>query len=338
MACLSSSILCFSLILLSMSCMDKSNFTMSSYIVLTTETSNPSTFQTQGEWHSSMISSLTDQSYGSIPFLSLSENTGLWPEAKFGDDVIIGLVDIGIWPESASFKDEGIGPILDWKGSCEFESSLCNNKLIGAKVFTTGYQNFLVKNVIKDVAEDYSSLKDEAGHDTHIASIATVNGKIAMYKACAVHSCAESDILAAMESAIQDEVHILLLYISGSKNPHYNNAIIRGAFVAEVLTASSPSISYSKMARGSVFENLKAKILFCADQPYNAFGVRLKMQEVGGIRFILMNPANSGEGLFTEPFTLLAAIVGYNEGLDIQDYIVTPGILYPAFISLTSLL
>ncbi|KAM7523988.1 hypothetical protein LguiA_013890 [Lonicera macranthoides] len=307
MACLSSSILCFSLILLSMSCMDKSNFTMSCYIVLTTETSNPSTFQTQGEWHSSMISSLTDQSYGSIPFLSLSENTGLWPEAKFGDDVIIGLVDIGIWPESASFKDEGIGPILDWKGSCEFESSLCNNKLIGAKVFTTA----------RGVA---------------------VNGKIAMYKACAVHSCAESDILAAMESAIQDEVHIFLLYISGSENPHYNNAIIRGAFVAEVLTASSPSISYSKMARGSVFENLKAKILFCADQPYNAFGVRLKMQEVGGIRFILMNPANSGEGLFTEPFTLLAAIVGYNEGLDIQDYIVTPGILYPAFISLTSLL
>ncbi|CAN1173900.1 unnamed protein product, partial [Linum perenne] len=56
-------------------------------------------------------------------------------------DVIIGVIDSGIWPESESFNDRGLGPPPSkWKGTCQFapESNFtCNNKIIGAKFYRT---------------------------------------------------------------------------------------------------------------------------------------------------------------------------------------------------------
>ncbi|KAI4383010.1 hypothetical protein MLD38_008896 [Melastoma candidum] len=31
--------------------------------------------------------------------------------ARFGEDIIIADLDAGVWPEAASFSDEGFGPI-----------------------------------------------------------------------------------------------------------------------------------------------------------------------------------------------------------------------------------
>ncbi|KAF5955566.1 hypothetical protein HYC85_008422 [Camellia sinensis] len=64
-------------------------------------------------------------------------------QPTIGKDVIISVIDIGVWLESESFKDDEMTKIPKrWKGTCdagqEFNSSLSNLKLIGARYFNKG--------------------------------------------------------------------------------------------------------------------------------------------------------------------------------------------------------
>ncbi len=44
-------------------------------------------------------------------------------------DIIVGMIDTGIGPESQSFNDEGFGPPpAKWKGSCHVSSNFSCNK------------------------------------------------------------------------------------------------------------------------------------------------------------------------------------------------------------------
>jgi subtilisin family serine protease len=53
--------------------------------------------------------------------------------------------------------------LIKWKGKCEFNGTMCNNKLIGARAFRGGSQ---------DVG---ASPFDNQGHGTHTASTAAGN-------------------------------------------------------------------------------------------------------------------------------------------------------------------
>lgn len=47
----------------------------------------------------------------------------------YENDIIIGMLDTGIWPESDSFSDEGFGlPPSKWKGTCQSSSNFTCNK------------------------------------------------------------------------------------------------------------------------------------------------------------------------------------------------------------------
>ncbi|RWW30858.1 hypothetical protein BHE74_00055070 [Ensete ventricosum] len=201
------------------------------------------------------------QSTRSPDFLGVtSSNSGVRPpigESNSGQDVIIGLVDSGIWPESLSFDDSDLLPIgSKWRGTCEngtrFDATNCNNKLVGARFFKAGFE---AEGILIDETSEFLSPRDAAGHGTHTASTAagsevpganlfgfadgTARGmasraRIAMYKACwGFGSCSSADILAAMDMAIEDGVDILSLSIGSNHDaPYYDDPISIGAFAA----------------------------------------------------------------------------------------------------------
>ncbi|URE16241.1 Peptidase inhibitor I9 [Musa troglodytarum] len=178
-------------------------------------------------------------------------------ESNSGQDVVIGLVDSGIWPESLSFDDSDLFPIgSKWRGTCEngtrFDATNCNNKLVGARFFKAG---IVAEGMLIDEDSEFLSPRDANGHGTHTASTAAgsevpganlfgfANGtargmasraRIAMYKACwGYGSCSSADILAAMEMAIKDGVDILSLSIGSNIDaPYYDDPISIGAFAA----------------------------------------------------------------------------------------------------------
>ncbi|XP_052730201.1 cucumisin [Vigna angularis] len=169
-------------------------------------------------------------------------------------DIIVGVIDTGIWPESRSFDDQGFGPPPSkWKGTCH--NFICNNKIVGAKYFRT-----------KDSYEELSP-RDSNGHGTHCASTAAGNSvefasflglasgtarggvpsaRIAVYKVCSSSGyCDDTDILQAFVEAIEDGVDIISISIGPANVEHYNyfnDVYAIGAFYAMkkgILTSTS---------------------------------------------------------------------------------------------------
>ncbi|XP_040987821.1 cucumisin-like [Juglans microcarpa x Juglans regia] len=171
-------------------------------------------------------------------------------------DVIIGLLDTGIWPESESFSDEGLSsPPSKWKGKCIGANFTCNNKIIGARYYNSD-NSF--------DSTDFKSPRDSEGHGTHTSSTAagievagasyfglakgTARGgvpsaRIAMYKVCWSSGCSSADVLAAYDDAIADGVDIISVSLGfGSFLQYFEDPIAIGSFHAMrkgILTSAS---------------------------------------------------------------------------------------------------
>ncbi|XVF39907.1 hypothetical protein PTKIN_Ptkin01aG0070600 [Pterospermum kingtungense] len=177
-------------------------------------------------------------------FLRLRHSSGLWNVSSFGEGVIIGMIDSGVWPESESFNEKGMPPIPSrWKGKCQNSTSdpfLCNKKLIGAQVFIKGVQAAGKKDPRDKTPRDF------LGHGTHTSSTAAGNNvsgasqfgyakgvargmapraHVAMYKVSSGEFIAESDVLAAMDQAIADGVDIMSLSLGFEQVPYFQDII-----------------------------------------------------------------------------------------------------------------
>ncbi|OIS97296.1 subtilisin-like protease sbt1.9 [Nicotiana attenuata] len=197
---------------------------------------------------------VTIQTSRTSHFLGLNSMSGAWPKSHYGKDVIIGVVDTGVWPESKSYDDEGMNDIPSrWKGLCEggthFNTSLCNKKLIGVRYFNKG---LLASG--KSLAMTVNSARDTDGHGTHTSSTAAgspVEGAsyfgyapgtaigiapkahVAIYKALWDGDGSFSDILAAMDRAIADGVDVLSISLgSVLPVPLYEDPISVASFAA----------------------------------------------------------------------------------------------------------
>lgn len=170
-------------------------------------------------------------------------------------DVIVGVLDTGIWPESESFNDTGMRPVpAHWKGACEtgrgFRKHHCSKKIVGARIFYHGYEAAQGKI---DEQTEYKSPRDQDGHGTHTA--ATVAGspvhganllgyaygtargmapgaRIAAYKVCWTGGCFSSDILSAVDRAVADGVNVLSISLGGGASSYYRDSLSVAAFGA----------------------------------------------------------------------------------------------------------
>ncbi|KAK9109558.1 hypothetical protein Sjap_017618 [Stephania japonica] len=177
--------------------------------------------------------------------------------AKNLENVIVGVIDTGIWPECPSFRDHGMSPVPStWKGKCEvgeaFNISTCNRKLIGARYYLGGYEaeGHSTRN-----PKQYRSARDKLGHGSHTASTAAGRfvpnvsfkklgsgnarggaalARIAVYKTCWESGCFDVDLLAAFDDAIRDGVHVISVSL-GPEAPqadYFKDAVSIGSFHA----------------------------------------------------------------------------------------------------------
>ncbi|EFJ11994.1 hypothetical protein SELMODRAFT_425827 [Selaginella moellendorffii] len=191
-----------------------------------------------------------------------TESSWLWKKSKFGKDVIIGVLDSGVWPESESFSEHGMGPIPErWKGACEtgeqFNASHCNKKLIGARFFSHGLQDG--PEAYAKAHQEVLSPRDVHGHGTHTASTAggrfvrnanwlgyakgTAKGgapdsRLAIYKICwrnitdGSARCPDSHVLSAFDMGIHDGVDIISASFGGPVRDYFLDSTSIRAFHA----------------------------------------------------------------------------------------------------------
>jgi len=186
--------------------------------------------------------------------------TTVWPalggSSHAGNNVVVGVLDTGIWPEHPMLDATGVpAPAGGLKG-CQFGDGTdpalgaafdCNNKLIGAYAKTATYMatNGSDGNEFCNNGTGVCSPRDSDGHGTHTTTTAAGDcvtsallygvdrgpvcgiapgAHVEMFRVCLAHGCFGSDSVAAISQAISDGVNVINFSISGGGNP-YSDAV-----------------------------------------------------------------------------------------------------------------
>ena len=208
---------------------------------------------------------VVSQDTSSTPhFLGLDVPGGLWSQlggptggkkgVGAGENIVIGVVDSGVWPDSKSFADHSATGQLLYQslagrhGRCEdsstdasWSSANCNKKLIWARHFNAAWGGDA--GVHSQRPWEFLSPRDYNGHGTHTTSTAGGNNgvqptgpaaafgpisgmapraRVATYKALwstqdgSTASGFTSDLTAAIDQAVADGVDVINYSVSGT--------------------------------------------------------------------------------------------------------------------------
>jgi subtilisin family serine protease len=182
--------------------------------------------------------------------------TNVWPSlggsATAGSNVIVGVIDTGIWPEHPMLADHGLSAPPGSYG-CQFGDGsdaahlgpafACNHKLIGAYAFTATYlaNHTTDGHEFCNDATATCSPRDSEGHGTHTTTTAAGDcvasavlygvergpvcgiapgAHVITYRVCLSGGCFSSDSVAAVAQAIADGVNVINFSVSGGANPY----------------------------------------------------------------------------------------------------------------------
>ncbi|XP_024526147.1 subtilisin-like protease SBT2.5 [Selaginella moellendorffii] len=164
--------------------------------------------------------------------------------AKAGEDIVIGVLDTGIDPRHPSFANTTSRPYSfnrHWEKVCAasptFPKGSCNGKIIGARHFSKG----IVAANAFNASNDYDSPLDGDGHGSHTSSVCAGNNgvyvsvdkyiygrasgmapraRIAVYKVIYRDGGYLSDVLAGIDQAVQDGVHVLSISLGATSGAY----------------------------------------------------------------------------------------------------------------------
>jgi subtilisin family serine protease len=230
--------------------------------------------------------------------LDATDGSGFWEHLggkdNAGEGIIVGIIDSGVWPENMSFSDRtgtnangksgklNYHQIPGWHGKCtpgeEFPASDCNQKLIAAQWFNSGFGGDAA--VKAAFPYEYASARDAGGHGSHTMSTAagnsdvevTINGtklgtasgmaphaRVAAYKVCwgrgGEGGCFGSDSVAAIDQAVADGVDVLNFSISGSSTSFLDQVEVAFLFAADAGVFVAASAGNSGPGASTVAHN-----------------------------------------------------------------------------------
>jgi len=204
-------------------------------------------------------------------FLGLRD--GLWRQLGgvegAGEDIVVGILDSGIWPENDSFSARNrsgklvydLLPDSEFHGRCvrgeQWTVKNCNRKIVGARYFNAGFGG--PEGVRQQLPYEIISARDVDGHGSHTSSTAAGNSgvvakapngdflgvisgmapraRIAVYKVCWGISpdggCFSSDSVAAIDQAVADGVDVLNFSISGTSTNFLDPVEVAFLFAAD---------------------------------------------------------------------------------------------------------
>ncbi|KAJ8451052.1 hypothetical protein Cgig2_026861 [Carnegiea gigantea] len=256
--------------------------------------------------------------------------TGVWPSfggsRTAGEGIVIGVIDTGINPGHPSFAsissfrtDKATnGFTSKFKGICStgemFPPTACNGKIVGAQYFARAAIAAGDFNASRDYASPYDADASTAagnhgvpvivnGFNYGYASGMAPGARIAVYKALYAFGGYMSDVVAAVDQAVEDGVDILSLSIGPSSVPPGPSAFLNvlemellfatKAGVVVIQAAGNGGPSSSSILSFSPWITTVASCII--DRKYNGSIMLGNGQNLSGMG---LTPPTTGEELF----------------------------------------